>query len=179
MASLYEIDERLRNLEEYGFDTETGEIISEDNFEALYNEIQMALNDKIENTVCFIKNLNSDIEAFKIEEENIRKRRQQKEKLVERLKKMIDGYIVNQFTDEDGNVDTVALSKYKMETPKMKLGFRKSVSVNVIDEKSLPKKYLTIKETISPNKKLIKEQITNGKKVKGAELVTNYNLQLK
>ena len=43
MSSLYEIDERLRNLEEYGVD-EYGEILDEDSFNAKFDEIQMALN---------------------------------------------------------------------------------------------------------------------------------------
>ena len=54
--NLYDIDERLKVLEEYGIDSETGEILSEEDFYKLYDEIQMDLNTKIENTICFVKN---------------------------------------------------------------------------------------------------------------------------
>ena len=85
MASLYEIDERLRLLEEYNVDAETGEILSEEDFNAKFDEIQMALTDKIENTMAFYKCLMSDVEAFKTEEKRLAERRRAKENLAEIL----------------------------------------------------------------------------------------------
>ena len=68
MATLYSIDQRLLNLEAYCVDTETGEVaVTEEDFQRMFDEIQMELNDKIVNTACFIKNLKSDIEQFKKE----------------------------------------------------------------------------------------------------------------
>ena len=67
MANLYEIDYQLRVLEDYMCDPDTGELLDEDSFNAKFDEIQMALSEKIENSMCFYKNLQSDIEAFKIE----------------------------------------------------------------------------------------------------------------
>ena len=74
MANLYEIDYQLQMLEDYMVDVETGEILDEDSFNAKFDEIQMALNEKIENSMCFYKNLQADIEAFKTEEKNIAQR---------------------------------------------------------------------------------------------------------
>lgn len=180
MASLYEIDARLRALEEMLVDVDTGEIIqTEEEFNKLFDEIQMDLTNKIESTMSFYKNLQSDVEAFKKEEQNIAKRRKVKENLAERLKKRIDSYIVYQFTDENGEVDTEKLNKYKFETPKVKLSYRKSDKVEIDDVSKLPKEF--VKETIeySPDKKEIGKMLKDGKSVDGAHLVTNYNMQVK
>lgn len=177
--TLYEIDERLQALEEYSIDLETGEILSEDEFYKLYDEIQMALNDKIESTVCFIKNLQSDSEALDNEMKKLKQRKIYKDKLIERLKNRVDTYIQHLCSDEDGIVDTGKLNKYKLETPKMKLSYRKSEVVNVTNVESLPKDFIktTIRE--EPNKTEIKKSIKAGNSVDGAELVTKYNMQIK
>lgn len=178
MASLYEIDERLRILEEYMVDEETGELLSEDEFYKKLDEVQMALSDKIENTMCFYKNLMSDIEAFKEEENKIAQRRKVKENLAERLKKRINDYVIYQHTNEDGVLDTEKLNKWKFETPKVKLSFRKSEKVEAnID--LVPKKFIKKETKLSLDKTAIKEAIKGGLKVKGAQLVTNMNMQVK
>lgn len=177
--NLYEIDHRLKMLEEYLVDEETGEIVqTEEDFNKLFDEIQMDLMDKIESTMCFYKNLQADISAFKEEENNIAKRRKVKENLAERLKKRIDNYITYQFTDDDGNVDSDGLNKWKMETPKVKLSYRKSESVNA-DLELIPKKFIKKKIELSADKAELKKLLKEGKTVKGATLVTKYNMQVK
>ena len=177
--TLYEIDEQLAILEEYMIDPETGELLDEDAFNAKFDEIQMALNDKIESSICFVKNLNAEINAFKEEEKNIAQRRKVKENLAERIKKRIDDYIKAQYTDENGNVDTAGLNKFKMETPKMKLSYRKSESVEVTNIDAIPKEYIKTKTEVSADKTNIKKAIKAGQKINGAELVTNINMQIK
>mgnify|MGYP004497273491 FL=1 len=177
--TLYEITDQLAILEEYMIDPDTGELLDEDQFNAKFDEIQMALNDKIESSICFVKNLNAEIEAFKTEEKNLAQRRKVKENLAERIKNRIDTYIKAQYTDEDGNVDTIGLNKYKMETPKMKLSYRKSESVNITDINSVPKEYIKTKTEVSADKANIKKAIKAGRNINGAELVTNINMQVK
>lgn len=67
----------------------------------------------------------------------------------------------------------------KVESPTLKLSFRKSESVEVINEAQLPDELMTIKTTKAPNKTAIKEAIKSGEVVEGAVLVTNFNLQIK
>lgn len=180
MSSLYEINERLLALEEMLVDIETGEIVqTEEEFNRLFDEIQMDLVTKIENTMAFYKNLQSDIVAFKTEEDRIKARRKVKENLAERLKNRIDNYIVSQFTDENGNVNTEGLNKYKFETPKVKLSYRKSDKVEIDDINKLPKEYVKEKIEYSADKTEIGKLLKNGKSVEGAHLVTNYNMQVK
>ena len=177
--TLYEINNQLTILEEYMIDPDTGELLDEDQFNAKFDEIQMALNDKIESSICFVKNLNAEVEAFKTEEKNLAQRRKIKENLAERIKNRIDAYIKAQYTDEEGNIDTVELNKYKMETPKMKLSYRKSESVNITNIDSVPKEYIKTKTEVLADKTNIKKAIKAGRHINGAELVTNINMQVK
>ncbi len=180
MASLYEIDERLQMLENYLVDSETGEIIqTEEEFNKLFDEIQMDLNNKIESTMCFYKNLQADVDAFKAEEKKLAQRRKVKENLAERLKKRIDNYIELQYTDEEGNLDKDSLNKFKFETPKVKISYRKSETVEVENIDLLPKEFIKEKVEKSADKVAIKQFIKGGKTLNGAQLVTNINMQVK
>jgi len=67
----------------------------------------------------------------------------------------------------------------KIESPLIKLSFRKSQSVNVADVNSLPSEYKTIKVTESADKMKIKQALLNGEKIEGCEIVNNNNLQIK
>ena len=180
MASLYEIDERLRALENYLVDSETGEIIeTEEEFNKLFDEIQMDLANKIESTMCFYKNLQSDISAFKEEEKNLAQRRKVKENLAERLKNRIDNYIEQQYTDEEGNLDKDGLNKFKFETPKVKISYRKSETVEVENVDLLPKEFVKEKIEKSADKTALKQFIKGGKTLDGVKLITNINMQVK
>ena len=84
-----------------------------------------------------------------------------------------------QFTDEDGNVDKDNLNKWKFETPKVKLSYRKSDSVEVSDINLLPKEYVKEKVELSADKTALKKALKDGKEIKGVEIVTKLNMQVK
>lgn len=178
--SLYDIDYRLKMLEELNVDITTGEILSDSEFNKLFDEIQMDLQSKIENTICFAKSLEAEAEAIKAEEKKLTERRKAKENLSERLKKRINDYITWQFTDEEGNVDMVGLNKFKFDSPKAYISYRKSEKVNVLDAEKLPSEFVTVKTETKPNLAEIKKAIKNGADFSGvAELTTNLNMQIK
>lgn len=66
----------------------------------------------------------------------------------------------------------------KIESPTMKISFRKSESVEITDEALLPAAYFVPKPP-EPNKRLIKEEIKSGKDIPGATLREKKNLQIK
>lgn len=178
--NLYDIDERLRMLEESFVDIETGVIVqTEEEFNSLLDEIQMDILTKIENTMCFYKNLISDAEQLKEEEKKLAQRRKVKENLAERLKNRIDYYITNKFKDENGNVDMDSMKKWKMETPRVKISYRKSDMVDISDIDKIPKEYIKIKTEVSANKTELKKILKSGKSIDGCELKTNLNMQVK
>lgn len=65
----------------------------------------------------------------------------------------------------------------EIKTPTLKLSFRKSEAVEVVDESLLAQQFYNYKPTI--DKTAIKAAIKAGEEVAGARIVTNQNLQLK
>ena len=59
-----------------------------------------------------------------------------------------------------------------------KISYRKSKSV-VVDEDVLPIEYFVVKETKSPDKKLLKERIESGEVIEGAKIEEKLNIQVK
>lgn len=180
--NLYEIDNRLNILEEYMVDSETGEMVSEDDFAEKFDEIQMELSKKIENTICFAKNLESDAEQLKTEEDKLANRRKAKENLAKRLKNNIDRYIRQQFvtTNEKGEtkLDEKGLNKYKFDTSKCFISYLKSQSVNVIDESKIPTKFVKTTTSTKVDKAELKKYLKDNS-CDGAIIETNINMQIK
>ena len=155
MATLYEIDQEILNC----IDAETGEIIDVEKLA----ELQMARETKLENVALWIKNLKSDVNEFKTEIENLKKRQDASKNKIEKLENWL----------------AAALEGQKMVTTKVQVLFRKSESIQILDESRIPKKFIKKKIETSPDKVAIKEAIKLGKKVAGCELVTNTNMTVK
>lgn len=177
--TLYEIDERLRLLEEYSVDSETGEIISDEDFDELYANVQMDLETKIENTLCFIKSIKAEADAIKEEKKKLDVRQKQKEKLAERLTKNIDNFITNQFTNEDGELDFISKNKYKFESPRARLSYRKSQSVEIMPNAQIPAEYIKTKIEESPDKTKLKTALKSGVEIEGVKLTDNLSMTIK
>lgn len=163
--NIYEINKAIEDILEDGFsvDEETGEILFD---ESDLNALDAEISEKIENVACYIKNLTADISALKEEEKNLSTRRKQKERKIDSLKGYIDY--------------AMELSGRKsLESPRCKVSFRKSSSVEVPDINALDKDYITKTIEIKPNKVAIKEALKEGKTVEGAEIVERQNLQIK
>lgn len=174
MANIWDIDERFVNLIENHFDVEDGTIYeSEDELAKKIDEVGIELDTKIENIGCYIKNLESDVEALKREEDNLKARRKSAENKIEGLKRYLDGYLTACYPNECDK------AKWKFKTPKVVLGFRKSTTVEVPDLEKLDKNFIKIKTETSADKTAIKEAIKNGTEVKGAFLKDNINLSIK
>ena len=174
MASIYDIDSKLVTLLEEGFDETTGEIYeSQEELDKAIDACEMELDKKIENIGCYIKNLESDIDALKKEEDNLKKRRKSAENKIEGLKRYLNGYLTACYPNESDK------AKWKFKTTKCVLGFRKSTSVEVPNIDELDKGFIKIKTEVSADKTAIKDAIKSGKEVKGAFLKNNLNLSVK
>lgn len=67
----------------------------------------------------------------------------------------------------------------KIESPVMKISFRKSESVEIDDVNLIDKKYINVKTTETPDKSAIKDAIKAGEIVIGAHISVNKNIQIK
>jgi hypothetical protein len=67
----------------------------------------------------------------------------------------------------------------KVETPTIKMSFRRSESVEIVSLEQLQGEYLVEKVSVTADKKAIKQAIKEGKEVDGAIIKENFNLQIK
>jgi Siphovirus Gp157. len=163
---LYEINDKIYELlNQEIMDPETGEILDINGFDQL-KELEIERDTKIENTGLFIKNLEVDVSALKEEERRLAERRKVKENKLNWTKRFLDEFLKS---------EDVA----KFETPKVKMSFRKSESVNIFETAILPDEYIHEKTEYIPDKTAIKKAIKSGAVVDGAELVESQNLQVK
>lgn len=107
--SIYEIDAAIVAL----MDMETGEITDEQAFD----QLQMARDEKIENIGLYYKDLQAEAKAIKEEEAALAARRKTAENKADRLKNLL----------------AYALKGSKFATPRLKVSYRKSQTVEVRD----------------------------------------------
>ena len=152
--NLFEIDAAILDC----VDVETGEVFDEDRFE----ELELTREAKIENICLWIKNLKAEAEALKAEKDAFAQRQKAAENKMESLKRYISGYL-------DGTA---------FESAKVKVSFRKSESLEISDVYRIPEDFLKYQEP-SVDKAALKKAIKDGAAIEGAEIVENYNIQIK
>ena len=157
--TLYEIDRRIDDFLSYAEDIE----LSEDEIKDTLDSLMMDRAEKIDNIACFYKNLAAEAEAIKLEEVKLRDRRQAIDNKADRVKSYLDR----------------ALAGNRFESARVKVTYRKSEQVVVEDLDKLGKQFLRIKQTVEPDKSLIKEVIKTGAEVEGAHLEVKNNISVK
>ena len=141
---------------------EQGELTPEIEQQLQINEEQ--LKEKAINYGYVIRSFEYDNDVIDAEIKRLKQLKEYKENAIDKLKSAVSD----------------AMQLYgieKIDSPTLKLSFRKSESIEVSD--NLDKKYLIEKTTLQPDKQAIKKAIKDGKQVEGAVLVTNYNIQIK
>lgn len=171
--TLYEINEQFSaamEMYEAGVDevvdTETGEVKS---LSDVLAELHMSREEKIENTVRYIKNLRADSESARVEASNLIERADRFNKKAEQL----EDYLLSQLGDCK-----------KLETPLYTLKVRVSKSTCCpTDEEAiqrLPEGFWNIKTSVrvTPDKKAIKAALEKGEKLEGCSIVENKRLSI-
>lgn len=152
--NLYEIDSAILDC----VDAETGEIFDMDKFE----ELSLTRDAKVENICLWIKNLKAEAEALKAEKDAFAARQKAAENKMESLKRYISGY----------------LEGTSFESAKVKVSFRKSESLEILECAVIPDEYLKFKEP-EVNKTDLKKAIKEGLQLPGVSIVENQNIQIK
>ena len=146
------------------YDQETGEIISEREFDVAEQLKAEALSNGIGKLCKINANLKAEIEALKAEEKRIAEKRKIKERSLERLKNSIK-------TIMEAGAET------KIKDGTFTVSLRLSEAVKITNEDLLPMSFKRISYEIA--KKAIKEAIASGNHVAGAEIVVNTNVIIK
>ena len=156
MATLYEINNDILSC----IDMETGEIVDEERFHSL----QLDRKQKLRNIALLALNLQSDIIAYKEQEEKFKARRKSAEKTLAWCKETLERSLDNQ----------------PMKEAEFTVSFNPA-SVEIDDEKSIPKEYMVTPPPKilppAPDKRAIKQAIENGKQVAGARLVRHVKIK--
>ena len=152
--NLYAIDSAILDC----VDAETGEIFDMDKFE----ELSLTRDAKVENICLWIKNLKAEAEALKAEKDAFAARQKAAENKMESLKRYISGY----------------LEGTSFESAKVKVSFRKSESLEILEGAVIPDEYLKFKEP-EVNKENLKKAIKGGLQIAGVSIVENQNIQIK
>ena len=152
--NLYEIDAEILGC----VDIETGEIFDVDRFE----ELSLTREAKIENICLWIKNLKAQADALKAEKDSFAQRQKAAETKMESLKRYITGY----------------LEGTSFESAKVKVSFRKSEAVEILEGAVIPDEYLRFKEP-EVNKAELKAALKSGVQIAGVSIVENQNIQIK
>lgn len=164
---LYDINESIINAMEYGVDDSTGEILSQEEINKKLNELQIALNDKLEGIALYSKQLDYDVADFDKEIKNLKYRKDLAEKKQEGLNRFLSTYLLNNGYEKG------------FSTSKVNVKFRKSTQVIVSDDiDNIPEEFITTKIEKSVDKKGIKELLKT-QELPYAKLQTNINLNIK
>ena len=161
--TIYEIDNAIQEALEAAIDPETGELTDEALLADL-EELQMERNQKVENIICFIKNLDGDAKAIRDEEKALAARRKTAERRSDSLRKYLQW----------------ALGGEKFSSARGSVSFRRSKQVEVDENRlfEVPEQYLRYKDP-EPDKKAISEALKAGEEVPGCRLVENVSMIIK
>jgi hypothetical protein len=157
MSTLYELTGIYQQIYDLDMDDET----KQDTLDSI--DWAEDYENKVENYVKVIKNLDVDMEARKNEIERLRKLNDADNSKKERMKEAVKESM--ELTGHD-----------RVDTPLFKVSFRKSEAVEV-DDLLLPEAYKVA--TYKPDKKRLKEDLKNGLEILGAELVERKNLSIR
>lgn len=130
------------------------------------DSIEDAIENKAENIAKLVRNLESDVKAYKEEEERLKTKRQATENKVKWLKTYLE--------------DNMKLTgKTKFKSGMFNFSIQKNpVSVNILDERIIPEEFL-IPQLPKIDKTALKDVLKNGVEVPGAELKQTEGLRIR
>ena len=165
MANLYELSYEYRQAAEYLNQ-------AEDDIELKYamdlmTELEVALEEKIENTAKLIKSFEAEAEKFKTEAKRLNDKAASYSKKAKSLKEWIhDSFYQNGIERIDGELFTVALQN-------------NPVSLDIQSEDNIPKEYLIEQEPKIDRRLLLKDIKDNGVYIEGVGLKQERHVRIR
>ena len=159
MANLWEIDASILNC----IDMETGEILDE---EAL-DQLQMEREQKLQNLCKWVRNLQSDAEAYKAQKQIFADKQKAAENKAISIMKYVQNYL-------DGQ-------KWEAKDKSIKVTYRTTKNKVCIDDiNEIPQEFFRTQHSESNlNKTMLKDFILLNKEVPGAHLETSVSMNIK
>ena len=154
-----EFRESIKRVEFFAMEND-GEI--NENLEAEFKCLEMAREEKVLNLAGYIKEIKAESEMIKNQEKKLEERRKSLENRAEYLTE----YLIKSLNEGE-----------KLSSPWAQISWRKSKSVEILDEKIIDRKYIVMEPRIL--KSSIGDDLKAGIKVDGAILKEKLNLQIK
>lgn len=158
---LYEINEERKRIIETGVDLETGEVAP--NFEEKMNKNEGLRDEKINDILGYIKNMEAEAEAYCGEIKRLTKNMKSSQAAADGMKR----YLSMQM--EPGETFTSSRGK---------ISWRKSERV-IADVDKIPEQFKKRIEEVKPDLVGIKKAIKAGEEVSGAFIEERHNIQIK
>ena len=159
---LYEIPFALRNaLDQIEVDEETGEIHGTDNLDAIEGEAAQ----KIENAGLYVRELNAEVAALKVEADRLTDRRRSLEKKAERIKALMLPAVESIGGKVKGSMLTVSI------------GTTKSVELDENALELLPDDFVRVKR--EADKTALAAALKAGTDLPGAHLVEKRSIRMR
>lgn len=156
--NLYELSLAFQEVQNMDLDPE----VMQDTLDS----IEDAIENKAENIAKLVRNLESDVKAYKEEEERLKTKRQAAENKVKWLKTYLED-----------NMKLTGKTKFKSGMFNFLIQ-KNPASVNITDEKIIPEEFL-IQQPPKVDKTSIKEILKKGIEVPGAELKQTEGLRIR
>lgn len=130
--------------------------VENEDLEKALRQIETNIEDKTNNTIKLIKNLEGNAKALRDEERSLAKKRRSLENRIDSLKQYLESQLM-------------ALDSRKVRTDLFSVWIQKNPpSVKIIDEDNLPEQYVSYQKRID-RQELIND-LREGKEIEGAEL---------
>lgn len=155
---MYELVEAYQNILELD--------LEQDDLQTVLASLQGTIEEKVENIVKVMNQLNAEEAAYKAEIDRLSKHKATAKKKHDNLKEWLSDSLK-------------ALDIKKIDTPTNKISFRKSESVSIDDVLLIPKDYIVVKHSEVPDKTALKKAIKSGEDIPGAHIETKQNIQIK
>ena len=161
---LYEVAEAFAQIQDFLNNAETDdEIVA---IKEVLVDYECQFEEKVENIVYLLKNMEADIDVLKAEEKRLNDKRKSLERKVESLKDYLFGAFMQTGTE-------------RIKYPQFTVSIRNNAeSVNVKDVTKIPNDYF-VTQPPKLNKAGLKKAIQDGELIEGAELVRNKSLQIR
>jgi hypothetical protein len=162
--TLWEIDKALAELIDLLIDTETGELVNTEKLD----ELLLSRDKKIESIAHIWQNTIAEVNALKETKKRFEDRIKRAENKAKRLEYLLE----------------TSLKGQPFKTTEVEITYKQSERVEITDIEAFNRyvkrnKQYVLAQDIKPDKTAIKDAIKQGLKVKGAEIKTISNIQIK
>lgn len=161
---LYEVAEAFAQIQDFLNNAETDEEIVA--IKEVLIDYECQFEEKVENIVYLLKNMEADIDVLKSEEKRLNEKRKSLERKTESLKDYLFSAFMQTGTE-------------RIKYPQFTVSIRNNPeSVNVTDITKIPQDYF-VPQPPKLNKDGLKKAIKDGMEIDGVELVRNKSIQIR